>query len=160
METAGAGPEERWPDGTELRRSVHLVRRFNAPPQRVFRAWADPEELARWLPFQVEGGLAVGSRSVLTWPERRVWWDVTRADPDSRFEFRRPWLPDGSVVTEVRVEIGPIGYGTRLELDDGPFALDAPGGPDAWAEAIEFWAEALAMLRAHLDFSVDLRPSR
>jgi len=155
-----AHDEARLPPGTDVERWVRLRRRLNAPPQRVFRAWADPEELARWFPLQIEGGLAVGARSVLTWADRRVWWQVTRAEPYSRFAFRRPWLPDDSVVTDVQVAIRPAGYGTRLDLDDGPFRIDAPGAIDAWAEAIELWSDALAMLRAHLDFSVDLRPGR
>jgi uncharacterized protein YndB with AHSA1/START domain len=146
------------PAGTERRRWVRLRRRFNAPPERVFRAWADPEELARWFPEQIEGALAVGSRSVLVWSDRRVWWEVSQVHPNETFVFRWPWLPDGGLVTEVRVTIGPAGYGSRLELEDGPFPLDAPGAIDAWAQAIEIWADALAMLRAHLDFSVDLRP--
>ena len=81
------------PSGTDLERRVRLRRRLNAPPQRVFRAWADPEELARWLPMQIEGGLAVGARSVLTWADRRVWWQVTRAEPPSRFAFRQAVAP-------------------------------------------------------------------
>ena len=52
----------------------------------------------------------------------------------------------------------PPGRWARLDLVDGPFPLDQPGAIDAWAEALENWGEALAMLRAHLDFSVDLRP--
>ena len=153
-----AEDEPRLPPGTDLRRWVRLRRRLNAPPQRVFRAWADPEELARWFPVQIEGGLAVGSRSVLAWPDRRVWWEVTRAEPDSRFAFHRPWLPDESLVTTVQVAISPVGYGTHIELEDGPFLLELPSAIDAWAEAIALWSDALAMLRAHLDFSVDLRP--
>jgi len=74
------------------------------------------------------------------------------------FAFRRPWLADESVVTTVRVTITPSGYGTRLRLEDGPFQLDQPGGIDAWAEALQAWSEAIAMLRAYLDFSVDIRP--
>jgi uncharacterized protein YndB with AHSA1/START domain len=146
------------PAGTELRRFVRMRRRFNAPPGRVFRTWADPEELARWFPERIEGGLAVGSRSVLVWSDRRVWWEVTQARPNASFVFRWPWLPDERLVTEVRVAISPVGYGSLLELEDGPFLLDSPGAIDAWAEAIEIWSEALTMLRAHLDFSVDLRP--
>ena len=146
--------------GDEASRWVRLRRRLNAPPQRVFRAWADPEELARWLPLQVEGGLAVGARSVLAWPDRRVWWNVTRAEPDRVFAFRRAWLPDESITTSVRVTIVPVGYGSRIELEDGPFDLEASGGLDAWGEALETWVDALALLRAHLDFSVDLRPGR
>jgi len=150
--------EQRFSPGVESGRMVHMVRRLNAPPERVFRAWADPEELARWFPERIEGGLAVGARSTLVWPDRRVWWDVIEAHPSRAFVFRRPWLPDERLITTVRVTIEPAGYGSRLDLADGPFALDQTGAIDAWAGALESWAEALAMLRAHLDFSVDLRP--
>lgn len=146
------------PAGTELQRWVRMRRRLDAPPDRVYRTWADPEELARWFPERIEGGLAVGSRSVLVWSDHRVWWDVTQARPNRDFAFRWPWLPDEGLVTDVRVTIDPDGYGSRLEFEDGPFPLDAPGVIDAWAEAIEVWSDALAKLRAHLDFSVDLRP--
>jgi len=138
-------------------RWVRLRRRLGAPPERVFRAWADPEELARWLPDRVEGGLAVGSRSTLVWPERRVWWEMVEANPNRNVVFRQPWLPDDRSITTVRVSIEPVGYGSRLTLEDGPFPIDGAGGLDAWAASIEGWTEALAMLRAHLDFSVDLR---
>ncbi len=141
-------------------RWVRMHRSLNAPPERVFRAWADPEELARWFPERVEGGLAVGSRSTLVWPEQRVWWEVVEARPNRRFVFRWPWPPDERLVTTATIAIEPAGYGSRLELEDGPFPLDRPGAIDAWAQALEGWAEALAMLRAHLDFSVDLRPRR
>ena len=143
--------------GTELRRWIRMQSRLNAPPQRVLRAWSDPEELARWFPEQVEGGLAVGSRSILVWPDRRVWWEVVEAS-GRRFVFRWPLLADERLITTVQVQVDPAGYGSRLDLEDGPFAIDQPGVLDAWAEAIEGWAEALALLRAHLDFSVDLRP--
>ena len=145
------------PAGTELRRTVRMVRRLNAPPERVSRAWADPEELARWLPERVEGALAVGARTVLVWPDRRVWWEVIEVRAGRAFAFHRPWLPDERLVTTVRITIEPAGYGTRLELEDGPFPLDQPGVIDAWAEALQGWSEALTLLRAHLDFSVDLR---
>lgn len=146
------------PAETELHRWIRMRRRLDAPPDRVYRTWADPEELARWFPERIEGGLAVGSRCVLVWSDRRVWWEVTQARPNRDFAFRWPWLPDERLVTDVRVTIEPAGYGSRLELEDGPFPLDVPGAIDAWAEAIEVWSDALAKLRAHIDFSVDLRP--
>lgn len=153
-------PAAQLPAGTELTRWVRMRRRLDAPPDRVFRTWADPEELARWLPVRIEGGMAVGSRSTLVWFDRRVWWEVTAARPDREFAFRWPWLPNDGLITDVRVTIQPAGYGTRLDFEDGPFQLDAPGGLDAWARATELWAEALAQLRAYVDFSVDLRARR
>jgi uncharacterized protein YndB with AHSA1/START domain len=145
------------PGGNTLPRWVRMHRRLTAAPERAFRAWADPEELARWFPDRIEGGLAVGSRSVLVWSERRVWWDVIEADPSHSFVFRWPWPPKDGLVTTVRVTIEAAGYGSLLALEDGPFPIDQPGAFDAWARSIEGWSEALAMLRAHLDFSVDLR---
>ena len=150
------GDETSLPAGSELQRWVRLRRRLSAPPERVFRAWSDPDELARWFPERVEGGMAVGFRSTLVWPERRIWWDVLEA-ADRRFVFRWPWLADERLVTTVHVLVQPVGAGSLLELEDGPFPLDQPGVLDAWAEAIEGWSEALALLRACLDFSVDLR---
>ncbi len=146
------------PPGADLQRWVRMRRRLDAPPDRVYRTWADPEELARWFPERIEGGLAVGSRSALVWSDHRVWWDVTLASPNRVFGFRRAWLPDERLVTDTRITIDPVGYGSRIELQDGPFPLDLPGAIDAWAEAVETWSDALAKLRAHIDFSVDLRP--
>ncbi len=147
------------PAATELDRWVRMRLRLNAPPDRVHRAWADPEELARWFPDRVEGGLAVGSRSTLVWPDHQIWWDVVEA-ADRRFVFRWPWLADERLITTVEVLVEPAGYGSRLDLRDGPFPLDEIGVLDAWAEAIERWSNALALLRGHLDFSVDLRSRR
>jgi uncharacterized protein YndB with AHSA1/START domain len=140
-------------------RSVRVRRALDASPERTFRAWADPDELARWFPQRVEGSLSVGSRTHLVWPSERLWWDVVEADPNRRFRFRWPWL-DGRLVTAVTVQITPRGYGTLVELDDGPFDLRDPDGLDAFAECCEGWGEALTLLRARLDFDVDVRPRR
>lgn len=148
----------RVPAGSELPRTVRMVQRLNAPPERVSRAWSDPEELARWFPERVEGGLAVGVRTVLVWEDRRLWWDVIEQRAGDLLVFRWPWLADERLVTTVRVTFEPAGYGTLLKLEDGPFPLAEPGVIDAWAEANAVWGEALAMLRAYLDFSVDIRP--
>ncbi|HSL98354.1 MAG TPA: SRPBCC domain-containing protein [Candidatus Deferrimicrobiaceae bacterium] len=142
----------------ETTRTVRMRRRLTASPERVFRAFSDPEELARWFPEGVEGGLAVGSRTTLVWPRRRLWWEVVEATPSRRFIFRWPWGDADSIVTTVTIDVRPSGYGTLLDLEDGPFPIDSPDGLDAWAAGLEGWGEALAMLRAHLDFSVDLRP--
>jgi uncharacterized protein YndB with AHSA1/START domain len=150
----------RLPAGTEVRRWVRMRRRLDAPPERVFRTWSEPEELARWLPLRVEGSLAVDTRTVLAWPDARAWWDVLEVTPNTTFRFRRPAHGETGPVTTVTVTVSPAGYGSWVELLDGPFELAEPGGLDAWAEAIATWAEALTMLRAHLDMSVDVRPTR
>jgi uncharacterized protein YndB with AHSA1/START domain len=148
-ERAVAMSGERW---------VHLERSLDAPPDRVHRAWSDPEELPRWLPRGIEGGLAVGTRSTLVWPDRRVWWEVLEATAGKALVVRHPWLPDDALITTTTIGIEPRGYGSRLVVRDGPFPIGDAGVLEAWVAAIEFWTEAVTMLRAHLDFSVDLRP--
>jgi uncharacterized protein YndB with AHSA1/START domain len=134
-----------------------MERILDASPERVYRAWSDPETMATWFAPQVEGSLAVGARSILIWSDRRIWLDVLEAEPHRRVRFRWAARPDDTAATEVTVDIQPHGYGTRLTVHDAPFEMDTVDGLDVWAVAIESWAEALANLRAQLDFSVDLR---
>ena len=138
-------------------RYVRLELRTIASPDRVYSAWSDPERLHRWFPEEVRGSLAPGTRSVLMWPDKSVWWDVEEADPGRSFVFRWPWLPDDTYTTRVSVRIVPQGYGALVTIEDGPFDLTVPGVLDAWAEANAGWGEALAFLKGYLDNSVDLR---
>jgi uncharacterized protein YndB with AHSA1/START domain len=141
-------------------RIVRMVRRFEAPPSRLYRCWVDPEELVRWFAQQVEGSLALRTRSVLVFPDQRTWWEVDVLESDRRFVFRWPWPAADGLQTTVSITLESAGYGTLMTLTDGPFDLRAPGVLDAWAEAREGWGEALAWLRGYVDFSVDLRPRR
>ena len=141
-------------------RTVRMVRRFSAPPSRLYRCWTDPEELVRWFPERIEGSLALATRSILVFPDQRVSWDVSVLQSDRRFEFRWPWLPDSAWETTVSIALEPAGYGTLMTLTDGPFDVRVPGVLDAYAEATEGWGEALAWLRGYADFSVELRARR
>jgi uncharacterized protein YndB with AHSA1/START domain len=141
-------------------RMVRMVRRFSAPPSRLYRCLVDPEELVRWFAEQIDGSLGLRTRSTLVFPDQRVWWDVITLESDRRFEFRWPWLPDESWETTVSVTLEDAGYGTLLTLTDGPFDLRVPGVLEAYAEACEGWGETLAWLRGWVDFSVELRDRR
>jgi uncharacterized protein YndB with AHSA1/START domain len=138
-------------------RTIRMRRRLIASPERVYRAWADPEELARWLPERIDGGLAVGAQSVLVWADRSETWHVVEANPNRSFAFLRGSSTADQSPTTTTVRIDPVGYGSRIEIESGPFPVDSDDGLEAWSEAVQTWTEALAMLRAHLDFSVDLR---
>jgi uncharacterized protein YndB with AHSA1/START domain len=146
------------PEGVAQERWIRLDRSFRAPPDRIFRTWTDPEELARWLPERLEGSIAPASRSVLVWRRRRIPWDIVAVEPNRRFVVRMPWLPNESLVTTLTITLEPEGYGTLLHLENGPFVIDSAAAFEAWEEAIEAWAETLAGLRAYADFSVDIRP--
>lgn len=141
-------------------RWIRLERRLDAPRERVHRAWSDPDEMAGWFPRQVEGSLTVGTRSILTWHDRRIPIDVLASDPATLFRFRWTWPTHDAYQTTVTVTFEPEGYGTLVTLTDGPFHVDRPGVLDAYAEALEGWGEALGNLRAVVDYSVDLRHRR
>jgi uncharacterized protein YndB with AHSA1/START domain len=157
---APSGVEEAKVEITMPVRTVQLQRRVDAPPYRVYRAWTSPEALSEWFPESVEGSLTPGTRSTLVFPDQRVWWEMLEAEPYTRVRFRWPWLPDDAWVTEVRVSITPRGYGSMVLLEDGPFDLTVPGVLEAYAECLEGWGEALANMRAVVDYSVDLRRYR
>ena len=141
-------------------RMIHMSRVVDAPPERVYRAWSDPETVRQWLASSVEGSLLPGVRSALVFPRHRIDVDVLEADPNSRFKFR--WkhpLQDG-ISTEVTVVITPVGYGSSVSLSDGPYDVEDEAILDEYARAIEIWAAALAQLRANVDYSIDLRKER
>jgi uncharacterized protein YndB with AHSA1/START domain len=144
----------------DLQRTVHLTRDLDTPPYRVYRAFAAPEALSEWFPDSVEGSLATGTRSTLVFPARRVWWEVLEAEPPSIFRFRWPWTDDEWWITTASVSIAPRGSGSRVTVEDGPFDLRHPRLLDSFAECNWGWGEALANLRAVVDFSVDLRRLR
>jgi uncharacterized protein YndB with AHSA1/START domain len=126
----------------------------------VYRAWAAPDELITWFPDEIEGSLTAGTRSTLVFPDQRIWWDVVAVEPDKHFQFRWPQLPNDELTTTVDVTITPRGYGSLVRVSDGPFDLAVPGALEAYGECAAGWAEALANLRAVVDFSVDLRRYR
>ncbi len=141
-------------------RMIQMARIVDAPPERVYRAWSDPETVRQWLASSVEGSLLPGVRSSLVFPRHRIDVDVLEADPNSRFRFRWTHPLEQGHTTEVTVVITPIGYGSTVSLSDGPYDVSDEAVLDEYARAIEIWAAALTQLRASVDYSVDLRKER
>ena len=139
---------------------VEMERIVDAPPNRVYRMWADADTMSQWLCYQVEGSLLPGARSVLVFPRRRIQIDVLEAEPDTLFKFRWNHTGDGAIVTEVSVHIRPKGWGSIVTLTDGPYDTEDPAQLEEYAESIEIFAAGLAQMRASVDFSVDLRSRR
>lgn len=113
---------------------LHVERHFEAPRERVFAAWTDPEEIRVWFggPEVVveaaEVDLRVGGRYAITVREP----DGGTTEVSGRYlEVRVPeklvftWrvrgslrLPDENTVT---VEFHDLGGRTRIVLDHAPF---------------------------------------
>jgi uncharacterized protein YndB with AHSA1/START domain len=141
-------------------RVILMERIVDAPPERVYRAWSDPETVRQWLASSVEGSLSPGNRSVLVFPRLRIDVDVLQADPNHTFKFRWTHPVEGGITTDVTVSISPIGYGSTVRLSDGPYEIGDDAVLDEYARAIGIWATALTQLRASVDYSVDLRKER
>jgi uncharacterized protein YndB with AHSA1/START domain len=142
------------------KRKIQLERVMDAPPERVYRTWSDPDTMTQWLCYQVQGSLLPGARSVLVFPRQRIEIDVLEAQPNHSFRFR--WLHPGDLglTTEVAVAIRPKGWGSLVTLSDGPYDTANEAILDEYARAIEVWAAGLTQLRASVDYSVDLRTVR
>lgn len=101
------------PDGD--RWTLVFVRRLTHPPERVWRALTEPEELRAWAPFVPDRNLARPGEATLTMFEDATALgdgspaEVTRADAPSLLEYR--WQDD-----VLRWELEPDGAGTRLTL--------------------------------------------
>jgi uncharacterized protein YndB with AHSA1/START domain len=141
-------------------RMIKMERIVDAPPERVYRMWSDPETMRQWLSYEVRGSLLPGVRSVLVFPRRQIEIDVLEAEPDSRFRFR--WIHSGDMdlATKVTIDIHPKGWGSVVSLTDEPYDTDDESVLTEYARAIEIWAAALTQLRASVDYSIDLRKER
>jgi uncharacterized protein YndB with AHSA1/START domain len=130
-------------EATTTDQQVIITRVFDAPRERVFRAWTDPDELAAWYgPAQFDTprekiaiDLRVGGRFELTMVRRDGGGEmplgyeivelvepellVLRSDPKPEFG-----MPEG---TTLRVELHDHGPKTRMTLTEGPMPAAGRG---------------------------------
>jgi uncharacterized protein YndB with AHSA1/START domain len=113
----------------------------------VWRAVTEPEQLAAWFPSTIEGERAAGAPLRFTFPNNLpepIPGEMLAYEPETLIEFR--WGPD-----VVRIELRPVGEGTKLTLLDtleerGKAARDGAG-----------WHGCLDALEAALAGDVDSR---
>ncbi len=141
-------------------RMIEIERIVDAPPDRAYRMWSDPETMRSWLSYEVRGSLTPGARSTLVFPRYEIDIDVLEADPDTRFAVRWTHQQPEGLVTKVVVSIARRGYGSMVRVSDGPYDTEDEAVLDEYARAIEIWAAGLAQFRAYVDYSIDLRKER
>lgn len=147
---------------------VRFERRLAHPPERVWRAITEPEDLEKWFPARPEiaGERRVGAELQFTYPEGSEapeTGEVTEYDPPRLFAFT--WRSSGRESQLLRFELEPeedgcrlvfthelprpdtakVAAGWQLCLDDLETALaggDAGTFPDGrWVELHESYAE-------------------
>lgn len=124
---------------------LHVDIRIQAPPERVWEAWADPVRLARWFVDEARGRIGESESVTWVWEEfgLEVEHDVVAVEPGRRFELRARG-PEGVRATEV-VLVGQDGGTTRVRVMESGFG-------DPTAEGIESgWQLALAALKTYVE---------
>ena len=137
-----------------------ITRIFEAPRERVFKAWTDPAEVAAWFGPEhmdtprdsIHIDLRVGGRFELTMVRRggdgefSIGYDILELVEPELIVLRSDPMPQAGMhdPTVVRVEFHDHGDKTRMTLSDSPLP---PEGRD---HAAAGWSAAFDKLAAHV----------
>jgi uncharacterized protein YndB with AHSA1/START domain len=139
--------------------SLTLRRRLNAPPEKVYAAWTDPQKIARWFgPASVKAGseeasidARVGGRYCVSFTmESGEYHEVggvyREMVPNARLVFSWAWHSTPERQSVVTVLLKPDGDGTLLTLTHEQFFDSAArdGHQRGWNGALEKLARYLA----------------
>jgi uncharacterized protein YndB with AHSA1/START domain len=138
---------------------VRITRTFEAPRERVFRAWTDPDEVAAWYGPEhfdtprerIEIDLRVGGRYELTMVQRGsgaefpVRYEIVELVEPELIVLRSDPMPEIGVheTTFTRVELEDLGGRTRMTLTDGPYPDSGPAEA-GWSAAFDKLAALVA----------------
>jgi uncharacterized protein YndB with AHSA1/START domain len=137
--------------------SLTLKRRLNAPPQKVYAAWTDPEKILRWFGpdsghvNDAETDVRVGGRYAVTFTtedgERHHVSGVYReVVPNEKLVFTWAWRTMPERESLVTIAIKPDGAGSTLTLIHEQF-FDEPARDrhrDGWNACLGKLANFLA----------------
>ncbi len=126
---------------------VLITRIFDAPRERVFRAWTEPDEVAAWYGPEhfdaprerIRIDLRVGGRYELTMVQRdggrefSIGYDIVELSEPELLVLRSDPMPQMGMPdpTITRVEFHDHGAKTRMTLTDGPYPPAGRGPAEA-----------------------------
>lgn len=133
---------------------ITVTRVFDAPREVVFRAWTDPEQVARWFgpagfdvpPDSVEIDLRAGGRFALRMvrggseSEHPIDYEIVEFVEPELLVLRSEPMPAVGLQhgTIARVELADEGGKTRMTLTDGPYTVDGGrGAGSGWEGAFD-----------------------
>ncbi|HEX6582492.1 MAG TPA: SRPBCC domain-containing protein [Thermoleophilaceae bacterium] len=140
---------------------ILITRVFEAPRERVFRAWTDPDEVAAWFGPQafetprerIHIDLRVGGRYELTMVRRdgggefAIGYEILELVEPELIVLRSDLMPEMGmdVPPVVRVEFHDHGAKTRMTLSDSPQPLEGRSRAEAgWSAAFDKLAALVA----------------
>jgi uncharacterized protein YndB with AHSA1/START domain len=132
---------------------VLITRIVDAPRERVFRAWTDPDEVAEWYgPEHMDAPREriridprVGGRWELTMVQRggvaefTIGYDILELVEPELIVLRSDPMPEIGMhePTVVRVEFHDHGAKTRMTLSDGPYPAGGGHAEAGWKAALD-----------------------
>jgi len=137
---------------------VLITRIFEAPREKVFRAWTDPDEVAAWYGPEhfdtprerIRIDLRVGGRYELTMVQRgggefAIGYEILELVEPELIVLRSDPMPEAGMhePTITRVELHDIGGRTRMTLTDGPYR-ESGHAEAGWSAAFDKLAALLA----------------
>jgi uncharacterized protein YndB with AHSA1/START domain len=138
--------------GFSTRPSLTLKRRLNAPPEKVFSAWTDPEKIARWFePAQARAGTGQATIDPRVGGRFRVSFTMQGGEysevggvyrelvPNQLLVFSWAWHSTPERESLVTVSLKPDGDGTLLTLHHEQFFDQAAcdGHQRGWTAALD-----------------------
>jgi uncharacterized protein YndB with AHSA1/START domain len=140
---------------------VLITRIFEAPRERVFRAWTDPEEVAAWFGPEhfdtprerIHIDLRVGGRYELAMVQRgggaefAIGYEILELVEPELIVLRSDPMPEVGMHehTVVRVQFHDHGAKTRMTLSDSPYPPEGRGPAEAgWRAAFDKLAALVA----------------
>ena len=141
-------------------REVLITRIFDAPRERVFRAWTDPDEVTAWYGPEafhtprerIHIDLRVGGRYELTMVQRdggaefAIGYEILELVEPELIVLRSDPMPEVGMAepTLVRMELHDHGDKTRMTLTDGPYAGGAGHAEAGYQAAFDKLAALLS----------------
>jgi len=139
---------------------ILITRIFDAPRERVFQAWTDPDQVAAWYGPEhfdtphdrIHIDLRVGGRYELTMVRRdgggefAISYEIVEFVEPELIVLRSSPMPDVGMhePTIARVEFLDHGAKTRMTLSDGPYPAGRDHAEAGWIAAFDKLAALVA----------------
>ncbi len=134
-------------------RTLTIIRFFNAPRERLFRAWTDPERMRKWwgpkhhpatqieADVRVGGRIRCGLRSEDTGNMLYHYGVYREVTPPERIAFTFAWEEEGErgLETLVTITFAEHGGRTRMVLQQTPFQSvgERDSHQEGWSSMLE-----------------------
>jgi uncharacterized protein YndB with AHSA1/START domain len=146
---------------TQREHHVAIVRTFDAPPELVWAAWADPAQVAQWwgpdgfdvpldsvvVELRAGGRFELLMRDMRTGNEFPVRQEVLEASAPELLVMRHEAVPEHGLLEPIltRLEFHAHNGGTRLEVTGGPYPPEmGPHAEEGWVQQLDKLARVVS----------------